>query len=70
MEDKSIKVWKFYEAPDRFRELSDHGGDEDGICLIPHGMDIPYWLERLWSVYGEPQYCYTHEGTVIIWAHS
>lgn len=45
---KPIQIWRFKEAPEEFRTLSDHGGDEDWLALIPpHLADewIP-WLEE------------------------
>lgn len=43
-----ILVWPFDEAPQEYRDLSDHGGDEDGLALVPvehAGKWIP-WLEE------------------------
>lgn len=30
-----IKIWPFYDAPEHLREMSQHGGDEDYIALVP-----------------------------------
>lgn len=30
-----IQLWYFAEAPEHLRNLSDHGGDEDWLYLIP-----------------------------------
>ena len=30
-----ITIWKFGEAPSPFQELSEHGGDEDWLALVP-----------------------------------
>jgi hypothetical protein len=30
-----IRVWPFHDAPEALRALSDHGGDEDWLALIP-----------------------------------
>jgi hypothetical protein len=68
---KSIKVWAWDDAPAKYRKYSTHGGDEDGVILIPIGVAQPYWLEKLWITYGvSPDFKETKEGTVIIWAHS
>jgi hypothetical protein len=32
---KAILVWSFYDAPKTLQELSDHGGDETWLALIP-----------------------------------
>ena len=29
----SVSVWKFYEAPEKLRSLSDNGGDEEWIAI-------------------------------------
>lgn len=30
-----ILVWPFYDAPQAYRELSPHGGDEDWVAFVP-----------------------------------
>lgn len=45
-----ILVWRFQEAPEEYRKLSPHGGDEDWLALIPpsvreHKDGFPDWLE-------------------------
>lgn len=45
VQGKSIIVWSFYDAPGELRCLSNHGGDEDWIALLPAGMDRPSWME-------------------------
>jgi hypothetical protein len=34
-EDNLLRVWSFYDAPAALRDLSEHGGDEDWVLLIP-----------------------------------
>jgi len=44
----AILVWNFYDAPQEFRDLSPHGGDEDWLAFVPaHVGDHAYipWLE-------------------------
>jgi hypothetical protein len=36
--EKTIRVWKFYDAPEELRALSPHGGDEDWLALIPAAL--------------------------------
>lgn len=36
--DSSVRIWKWWEAPGELRFLSDHGGDEDWVCLVPKEM--------------------------------
>jgi len=43
--DKAILIWPFDEAPEELKNLSEHGGDEDWIALLPAGMEVPLWLE-------------------------
>ena len=33
-----IEIWKFANAPEYYRKLSKHGGDEDWIALVPEGL--------------------------------
>jgi hypothetical protein len=40
-----IKVWSFHQAPEEYQALSEHGGDEDWVALIP---------KKHWEKYGEP----------------
>lgn len=68
----TICVWEWEKAPEEFRKLSRHGGDEDGIAIIPPQYEeIPYWLSRMWDNYGDPQIETCSDGTrIVIWAHS
>jgi hypothetical protein len=42
-----IKVWQFYDAPKKYRDLSQHGGDEDWIAVVPKALAESYigWLQ-------------------------
>lgn len=42
---KSIIVWSFYDAPGELRALSNHGGDEDWIAVVPKDTEKPGWME-------------------------
>ena len=44
---KAIKVWRWEDAPRKYRRLSEHGGDEDWVALLPAGASDWYipWLE-------------------------
>lgn len=33
--NKTILVWRWDDAPDEFRTLSRHGGDEDWVAFVP-----------------------------------
>lgn len=43
-----IQVWEFEDAPEEFRALSQNGGDEDWIALIPAHLSERWigWLEQ------------------------
>ena len=40
--DSSVRIWRWREAPGELRFLSDHGGDEDWVCLVPKEMVDDY----------------------------
>lgn len=66
----TILVWPFWDAPEFLRKLSENGGDEDGICWIPAGVERPWWIEKLWIHYGEPDKVRFTDGVLYIWAHA
>ena len=43
-----IQVWRFEDAPEEYKKLSPHGGDEDWLILVPPGYenDCIGWLEE------------------------
>lgn len=42
----AIVVWRFEDAPERFRSLSTNGGDEDWLAFVPSGFPggVPFWM--------------------------
>jgi hypothetical protein len=69
-----IKVWRFHDAPPEYKELSNHGGDEDWLALVPPGYSNE-WIS--WAEDGSPFGCCSvsrHElangSYVLIGAHS
>ena len=42
-----IRVWRFQDAPEELRMLSQHGGDEDWLALIPPKLSDEYipWMD-------------------------
>lgn len=34
-----IKVWKYKNAPQELKEMSEHGGDEDWVALLPPSLN-------------------------------
>jgi len=46
-DDKLIRVWRYKDAPPELQALSDNGGDEDWLAVVPDAIDRnPYisWL--------------------------
>lgn len=42
-----IRIWPFDKAPQKWRELSQNGGDEDWIAEVDTGLiDVPFFLEE------------------------
>ena len=43
-----IRVYRWQDAPDKYRALSNHGGDEDWVAIVPYELAescyIP-WLD-------------------------
>lgn len=46
-EDRTIKVWRFEDAPEEYRKLSEHGGDEDWLAFVPGSLSREYigWMQ-------------------------
>lgn len=42
--DAYIKIWEFYDAPGELQDLSEHGGDEDWVMLVPAGRLPPPFI--------------------------
>lgn len=44
--ERAIRVWPWPDAPERFRALSSHGGDEDWVAFVPTEFCTDYipWL--------------------------
>lgn len=45
LQGPAMVIWRFQEAPGELRQLSNHGGDEDWVALLPVGMEQPSWME-------------------------
>ena len=76
MNVEPIKVWAFYDAPEHLRALSQHGGDEDWLVLVPADVHAswncgePYWITKL-DTCDEPSKQVLENGDVVyIGAHS
>lgn len=44
IDDVAITVWRWEDAPDDLRYLSNHGGDEDWVAVVPADMACPNWI--------------------------
>ena len=46
--DEPILVWSFKNAPNEFRNLSENGGDEDWVAVIPPNSVNKYisWMDE------------------------
>lgn len=42
-EKEAIWVWRFEDAPEEYRKMSNNGGDEDWLAVVP-----PSFLKELW----------------------
>lgn len=42
-----IKIWRFRDAPEEYRELSEHGGDEDFVMLVPSALVDEFLIDRV-----------------------
>ncbi len=40
---KPILIWKFKDAPKQYQDMSENGGDEDYIALIPPNYEHEYF---------------------------
>jgi hypothetical protein len=71
--DKAIIVWRWEDAPDEYRNLSEHGGDEDYVAFIPLALE-GHWIG--WLEEGQSFGCCSvsehrlRDGTVKIGAHA
>jgi hypothetical protein len=45
---QAIKVWRWKDAPKKYRALSRHGGDEGWVALVPKGLaaEPVGWMEE------------------------
>lgn len=48
-----ILVWKFHDAPEEYKKLSDNGGDEDWLVYVPATYNqsddwhLRFWIDRM-----------------------
>lgn len=75
MDTKMIRIWQFDDAPERYRNLSGHGGDEDWVIVIHKSLkdDVAVrWLiiDQINDWYGPPQETEVGDEIVVITAHA
>lgn len=51
---RMIRVWRWEDAPEEFRALSGHGGDEDWIAHVPASLAGEWidWLDDSGTPFG------------------
>lgn len=67
-----IQIWKFDQAPSIYKEMSNSGGDEDWIALIPPALfeyGLPFWLESMDSMHRPQVYAIAMGYKVVIASH-
>lgn len=62
MGDRMIRVWRFQDAPQELRDISEHGGDEDWLAVVPPAL-AEAWIG--WLEHGEFGACETTKHTQI-----
>ena len=68
---RAIIVWAFGDAPDAYREMSNNGGDEDWIALLPPNFEwTPFWLEKLDTCMSPQEYLIADGYKIIIGSHA
>ena len=60
-----ISVWRWADAPRVYKKLSEHGGDEDWVAIVPKGMPVPGWLDVL-DACREPQKTLLDTGETLV----
>ena len=73
---KTIKVWVFEDAPTELQALSQHGGDEDWLVLVPAVLDKdwerwePLWLSKTDTCDAPSRHTLDNGDVVYIGAHA
>jgi len=49
LEHPAILVWRFSDAPDEYKKLSHHDGDEDWVAVVPREYAAQWigWIDCL-----------------------
>lgn len=75
---KPMQIWPFRAAPEAYRALSEHGGDEDWVVFIPDDCDSVPWCfdfdpegeDQYVSPWGHGRVYRVEGGRVLIFAHA
>lgn len=67
-----IRIWPFAEAPEEYRTLSRHGGDEDWLAYVPRSFENRYmpFLEEPVFGYSVSHYYLQNGDMLVIGAHA
>lgn len=65
-----VIIWQFHEAPIELRGLSEHGGDEDFIALVPPNFTYVQFLEAPAFANDVDEYKLSDGSRVLIGAHT
>ena len=74
-QEKTIRVWKFLDAPEQYRSVIEDPSDKDWLVFIPKSVEKDKDEIRWWNWIGkldsmEPELFDVDNGTVIIGGHS
>jgi hypothetical protein len=69
--EKAIIIWRFEDAPEEFKKLSPHGGDEDWVAFVPkHLVDKHIsWMQNESSFGFDVSKHIVEDGVIKISAH-
>ena len=72
MPSKVLRIYRWEDAEPRYRELSQHGGDEDYVVVAYEDADADYWwlCANYVPMFGWPDYHEVDGELVVIYAHA
>jgi hypothetical protein len=73
--EHAIIVWAFDDAPEKYRSLSTHGGDEDWVALLPPSIrsaEDVWWMHAggAFAIFDYSEHPLPDGRTVVIGAHA
>lgn len=71
-EPATVVVWPWSDAPEEYRAMSQHGGDEDWVVFIPKGIATPFHMDDSYLTHwGHVDWHTLDSGaSVVIYAHA